>query len=311
MGGFMSTLLSGNHASDVFIDFENSSPTSSESKVFESMQKMLSEGEDLVEKIKTYQGCQVQQQRAMKNETPNAEEECFEALLVNVALINDFYLFARALEQKFPILLKAVCTADEEGKEALSNKQALVTQVAKVLSFTLRFDGRRMMTAVLSNDFAYYRRLLPKFQDSQFDIVVGDDEASTMAMFTAEHQPMIVAVTKATVNAQKKNPELLAMPGLAVLANSCRAMVDAKRFSDEKINLLCAEAMAGAIVLYDRAQKTHPDTGVFHKKCPIKLKACINQLKRRFPDQHGLRNVIQFSTLNFRNAPSSITNLFD
>jgi hypothetical protein len=42
------------------------------------------------------------------------------------------------------------------------NAQALAKQLADVFDFTLRFDQTRMKRPQLSNDFSYYRRLLPK-----------------------------------------------------------------------------------------------------------------------------------------------------
>lgn len=240
----------------------------------------------------------------MMNKSPDAEEKCFDALLQSVAKINRFFEFSGQLETIFPKVLNKVCATDEEGKEQLVNTQALAMQIAQVFDFTLRFDQERMMKSPISNDFSYYRRLLPKFTDHP-DIVVGDDEASHMAMFTAEHIPMMSSLTKAGTQAAAQNENVTL--GLALLANSCLHMINNKSFSNPATNLFCARAMTGSIVLYDRIS----ELGVFHKKSPVQLKACVQCLKAQFSDDFSLLNAIHFSTRTFRNAPSNIQSLFD
>lgn len=307
MGGFLSALGGSSAPCDVFIDFENAKPTEKEMKVFTSIAEVMEDGEALVGQINDYKGCVELQRNAMMHKTPDAETVCFDALLEHVALINNFFNFARKLEGVFPALLDNVCSMSSEGKETIADKSALAKQVAEILDFTLRFDQERMSTAPLSNDFSYYRRLLPKFS-SHPDIIVGDDEASTMAMFTAEHMPMMVSITKAAAKAHERNPNVLM--GLALMANSCRGMIEGKRFANAETNLFCARAMAGAIVLYDRIDG-NTGHGVFHKKSPVQLKLCVNTLKRHFPSEQSLLNAIHYSTITFRNASSSIQALFD
>lgn len=292
---------------DVFIDFEGAKPTSSEQKIYDQMQEILEEGEQLIKEIHDYKGCAVLQRNAMMNKTPDAETICFEALLEHVAKINHFYEFSKKLEDHFPTLLKGVCSVSNDGKETLTEKSALAKQVAEVINFTLRFDQQRMNTAPLSNDFSYYRRLLPKFMGNP-NIIVGDDEASTMAMFTAEHMPMTVSVTKAARKASEQNEHVLM--GLALMANSCRGMIELKKFSNAETNLFCARAMTGSIVLFDRVDG-QGGLGVFHKRCPVQLKSCVVTLKKFFPDEKALLHQIQYSTVTFRNSSSAIQALFD
>jgi len=160
-----------------------------------------------------------------------------------------------------------------------------------------------MMRPNLSNDFSYYRRLLPKFSKHP-DLKVKDDDASGMALFTAEHIPMISAITK-SVDGAGRNDEIQNM--LASFANSCMRMIKAKKYSNANTNLLTARAMTGALVLYDRIG---PDT-VFNKKCPVALRDCIQILKKEFPKEQGLLNAIQFSTKNFSRAPAGIQDMFE
>jgi len=160
------------------------------------------------------------------------------------------------------------------------------------------------MRPSLSNDFSYYRRLLPKFQNHD-DIKVREDEANGMTMFTAQHIPMMNALCKAADQAFKSN-EAVPM-ALAVMAMSCLALLKAKKFEEESLQLLCARAMTGAIVLYD-----HVDAlGAFAKKSLINVKACVVLLKAQFPKEQSLLNAIQFSTKTFKSSPDSLQELFN
>jgi len=304
MGQIFSHLGAGSYPQDVFIDFQNAKPTAGEQALFGEFKQLLDEGEDLIKSIHDYKGCGNLQREAMMNKTPNAEEKCFEALLECVSRINDFYVFAQKLEVQFPKLMTAVCEIGDDGKETLANKQALATQVARVFDFTLRFDKKRMETTSISNDFSYYRRLLGKFMNHP-DIIVDDDGASTMAMFTAEYIPMMSCLSKSGAKAVTQNPNVVI--GLALMANSCLKMIQTKRFSDEKINLLVARAMTGSVVLYDHIS----DLGVFHKKAPVQLKSIINLLRLNYSHEPSLINAVHFSTRTFRNAPAGIQALFE
>jgi CYRIA/CYRIB Rac1 binding domain len=118
---------------------------------------------------------------------------------------------------------------------------------------------------------------------------------------------MTTAMAQASGKALERNAYVT--QALALMANSCMMMIKSNKFDDQKINLLCARAMTGAIVLFD-----HTDPlGVFRKKSPIATKECIVLLQSNFPGEVALQNSIQFSTKTFRDdtTPSSISNLFD
>lgn len=67
----------------------------------------------------------------------------------------------------------------EPSKQQIADQVALAKQLAMILDFSLQFDQTRMLRPHLSNDFSYYRRLLPKFNKHP-DVRVKDDEASGM-----------------------------------------------------------------------------------------------------------------------------------
>jgi len=220
-----------------------------------------------------------------------------------------FFEFSRSLERIIPVLLDSLAPARprDDGKHPLVAHQALAHQFARVLDFTLRFDQTRMMRPNLSNDFSYYRRLLPKFSKHP-DVKVKDDEASGMALFTAEHIPMMNTVAKATKTfAESGDGHVQAL--LSTMANSCMRMVKNKKVTSEEQTWLCLRAMTGSIVLYD-----HMTQHVFSKKSTIAVRDCINLIKRDFAghkDSEPLLNAIHYSTLSFKTAPLSIQELFE
>jgi len=246
--------------------------------------------------IEDYKGCRELARKAMSTPTKENELAAFEGLLGAVDSIATFFNYTNELARVVPDLMTELCRAP------LSDQQALATQLAHIFQFALVFDQTRMMRPNLSNDFSYYRRLLPKFSKHP-DLKVKDDDASGMALFTAEHIPMISALTKALDGIASEEIQLL----LASFANSCLRMLKQKKFSNPNTTLLTARAMTGAIVLYDRIG---PDT-VFNKKCPLATREAIILLRKEFPKEGGLTNAIQFSTKHFARAPSGIQDLFE
>jgi hypothetical protein len=306
--GNIGSVLKGKEVHEVFIDFENAKPTNGEMKIYSLVDDVLKRAPDVLKKIEEYKGCQDLARKAMSTPTYENEKEAFEGLLAAVDSIATFFDYAKSLERVLPELLLVIAKgapSDEKGQaQSLADQQALAKQLADIFDFTLRFDQTRMMRPHLSNDFSYYRRLLPKFSKLP-QVKIKDDEASGMALFTAEHIPMMSCLSKAAARALEKNEHVTT--ALSVMANSCMKMVKSKKFAKAETNLFCARSMTGSIVLYDHVD---PLSAV-HKRSPIQIKQCILLLKREFPRETSLMNAIRFSTKNFRNAPSSIQDLFD
>ena len=96
---------------------------------------------------------------------------------------------------------------------------------------------------------------------------------------------------------------------LSTVTMSCCMMLSNKALVNKEVQLLCARAMTGALVLFD-----HVDTlGAFTRRSPIKVKKCALILKRDFgPEDHiPLLNAIHYSTKNFDDASSSTQSLFE
>jgi len=290
--------LGGSKVGDAYIDLEGAKPDG-DAKVFDAFARIIDEAKRILELIEDYKGCADLARKAMSAPTKENELAAFEGLLHAVDAIQAFFAYSVEIGRILPEVLVQL------SKKPLAEQQALATLLAKLLDLALVFDQTRMMRPNLSNDFSYYRRLLPKFNKHP-EVKVKDDEASGMALFTAEHIPMISSITKAAQSVDQQ-AQVQVQNMLASLANSCLKMLKNKKFSHARTNLLCARAMTGAIVLYDRMGPN----SAFNKRCPVLLRDCIVILKKDFPKEGALRNALQYSTKNFKDAPSSIQDLFD
>jgi len=257
----------------------------------------LGESKHILQLIEEYKGCRDLARKAMSAPTKENELAAFEGLLQAVDAIQAFFNYTTDLSKILPEFLVQL------SSRSLGDQQGMATQLAKLFDFSLVFDQTRMMRPNLSNDFSYYRRLLPKFSKHP-DVKVKDDEASGMALFTAEHIPMLSALTKAAQGVE--HPEQV-QTMLASMANSCMRMIKNHKFSNPRTNLLCARSMTGAIVLFDRLGPA----SAFSKRSPIAIRDCVTTLKREFPKEGSLLNAIQYSTKNFKDAPTSIQDLFE
>jgi hypothetical protein len=253
--------------------------------------------------IEEYKGCQDLARKAMSYPTPESEEAAFSALLSAVEYIDAIFQQAKALEEIVPLLIDALSASPREEKDktklSVASCQALSAALALVLDLSLRFDQIRMRQPFISNDFAFYRRLLPKFaRDPR--VRIKDDDAGGMALFTAEYTPMMNAVCRSASRAPGRPNEVM-----AILANSCYKMLKHNKLPQE-YHLLAARAMAGATIVFD-----HVDViGVFSKSTPVKVTQIVTMLKANFKEHQALLNGIQFTTKTFKNAPNSIQTLF-
>jgi len=282
----------------VIIDIE-STAKGGDSKLLAEFDGLLSESKQMLKLIEEYKGCRELARKAMS--TPNKENEqaAFEGLLEAVDAIAQFFHYTNEINRILPGVLI------ELSKKSLAEQQGLAASLARLFDFALVFDNTRMMRPNLSNDFSYYRRLLPKFSKHP-QVKVKDDEASGMALFTAEHIPMFCTISKATSGFN--NEQAVAVQNmLASLANSCLRMLKQKKFSDSKTTMTCARSMTGAIVLYDRMGPN----SVFSKRSGVAIRDCIVVLKRDYPKETTLLNAIQYSTKSFKDAPQGIQEMFE
>jgi len=285
-----------------------------ESTAFRVVQDLLRKTAEVTKLIEEYKGCQELARAAMSKPSDETEMAAFEGLLLAVDSISRFYQFSKAMEKAFPTLLTKLGEGVKSPEKLcqLDEFPALTNQLALIFNFTLEFDRIRMLRPNLSNDFSYYRRLLPKFNKHP-GIIVKDDEASGMALFTAEHIPMTTCLAKAGAKAQElliisdgKSAEGKIGYVLSTMANSCMLLLKNKLVSADKA-MFVAQAMTGSVVIFDHVDHA----GSFHRRTPIAIKQIIGILKRDFGKELSLLNAIRYSTKNFRDAPENIAALFD
>jgi len=285
-----------------------------EKEVYLKVEELLARTDAVHKSIEEYKGCQELARAAMSKPSQETEEAAFEGLLKAVESIQTFYNFSRDMEKIFPELVNKLAEYVHLGDNLchLHEVPNLTRQLAKIFDFTLKFDRIRMLRPNLSNDFSYYRRLLPKF-NKHADIKVKDDEASGMALFTAEHIPMTTCLAKSGAKAQEM---LVIADGkaadgkigyvLATMANSCLLLLKNESPPDSE-KMYIARAMTGSVVIFDHVDHA----GAFHRRTPIAIKAIIQMLKNNFSSELSLVNAIRYSTKNFRDAPMNIQDLFD
>jgi len=285
-----------------------------ESTAFNVVQDLLKETTNVTKLIEEYKGCQELARAAMSKPSDETEMAAFEGLLLAVDSISSFYQFSKDMEKAFPTLLTTLGEGVKSPEKfcELDQFPALTNQLALIFNFTLEFDRVRMLRPNLSNDFSYYRRLLPKFNKHP-GIKVKDDEASGMALFTAEHIPMTTCLAKAGCKAQElliisdgKSAEGKIGYVLSTMANSCLNLLKSKNVPSDK-TMFVAQAMTGSVVIFDHVDHL----GSFHRKSPIAIKQIIGILKRDFGKELSLINAIRYSTKTFRDAPDTISSLFD
>ncbi|CAB4007419.1 Hypothetical predicted protein, partial [Paramuricea clavata] len=149
--------------SDIFLDFENAQPTSSESEIYEVVKAVLDLSLQILEDLQDYQGANEQIRGAISN--PSNEElqdVAWKAVMPLVGQLKKFYEYATELEAVLPQLLNALCSGNLTPVEHLEQQQALAKQFADILHFTLKFDDLKMTNPSIQNDFSYYRRTLSR-----------------------------------------------------------------------------------------------------------------------------------------------------
>lgn len=204
-------------------------PSNDELPIYTRVAATLNQQTDVMRALLEYKGCQELARRAMSSPTPENESAAFEGLLASVDSVSLFYNYAKELERVTPELLTTLTKDGGDCKSSLSDQQALAKQLADIFDFTLRFDALRMERPFLPNDFSYYRRLLPKFNKHP-GVKVKDDEASGMALFTAEHIPMMTTLARACSQWGEEDPRNQhVMDALALMANSCMKMIKNKK----------------------------------------------------------------------------------
>ncbi|XP_046857170.1 LOW QUALITY PROTEIN: CYFIP-related Rac1 interactor B-like [Xenia sp. Carnegie-2017] len=306
--------------SDIFLDFENAQPTSSEAEVYDVVKAVLDQSTQILEDLNDYQGANEPIRVAISNPTNEGlQEEAWRAVMPLVGQLKKFYEYATELEAALPQLLNALCS-EINTSQHLEQQQALAKQFADILHFTLKFDDLKMTNPSIQNDFSYYRRTLSRRKLSncddndmdENDVQVSNEMANRMSLFYAYPTPMLKTLSDATskfVSENKNLPIENTTDMLSTLANLCRVMIEnpeySSRFESQETTLFCLRIMVGVIILYDHV---HP-LGAFVKTSNIDMKATIKVLKDQpLNSVEGLLNALRYTTkhLNDESTPRNI-----
>ncbi|XP_058963777.2 CYFIP-related Rac1 interactor B-like [Pocillopora verrucosa] len=306
---------------DIFLDFENATPTESEKEVFDVVHCVLDAAPQILQELQGYQGAGEEIRQAISNAlNEELQEVAWKAVVPLVGKLKTFYEFALELEAVLPQLLYALCSGPETPIEHLERQQALAKQFAEILHFTLKFDDLKMTNPSIQNDFSYYRRTLSRRKMANADddsegIQVTNEMANRMSLFYAYPTPLLKILSDATskfVTENKSLPIENTTDCLSTLANLCRTMIENPNFSskvaNEETHLFCLRVMVGLIILYDHV---HP-VGAFAKTSNIDIKASIKVLKDQPQGTvDGLLNALRYSTkhLNDETTPKTIRGL--
>jgi len=301
---------------DIFLDFDNAKPSSEDEKlVYETVAAVLVKGPSILEKLKSYAGCEEAIRKAITTPGAETEEAAWNAVVPAVEQLKEFYDFSLELESCFPKLLVALCKTDP--KQNINNQQALAKQMADVFDFVLRFDDLKMVNPAIQNDFSYYRRTLNRKKITKVDnlnITIRDELANRMSLFFAYPTPMMNVVNETTTKFLSQDtsvPRDNVTTALATMANVCQEMIAQKKFQQDATNMFCLRAMTGAVILFDHLH----NPGAFSKKSPINIKGCITVLKNynQPGSTDGLLNALRFTTihLNDPETPGAIKQLLE
>lgn len=254
--------------------------------------KFLSVALPALRAIESYEGCGDVIRTAMSNSSNvAAQEKAFDAMQTNVATIKTFYQLAQNLG---PLVQRTVAFlgSSDQYFEQFTRYPALARALGELLVFIYDFDQQKMMKPDVQNDFAFYRRLLPKMAGKR-QPVVSETDAGLISMFIAQSVPLTHAVGfHLSQNGVDPLP-------LAKLANVCCGMLQRQTINDQNSQILVLKIMTAAIVLYDRAAFV----GAFSNASPIKMRRCANVITRFGGAQRDtFRNSVKYSSIHFNDA---------
>eukprot|EP00039_Didymoeca_costata_P018469 m.333591 g.333591 ORF g.333591 m.333591 type:complete len:326 (-) comp17177_c0_seq1:93-1070(-) len=302
---------------DFFIDFENAKPNDSERAVYDQVQAVLTNSQNVLESLAAYAGAGDHIRAAISNPNDDAlQTAAWDSVCPLVSKLKSFYEYSSEVEGILPILLEGLCST--APVESLETKQALAKQWAEILSFVLKFDDLKMNNPAIQNDFSYYRRTLSKMKmkdpSSDDSAVVSNEEANRMSLFYAYPTPMLKCVSEATskfVSENKSIPIENTTDCLAIMATVCRIMIEQPnyydRFTDKNETIaFCQRVMVACVIVYDHVHLV----GAFAKKnSAIDIKATIKALKMHENSGHDtLMNALKYTTkhLNDEETPKAV-----
>jgi len=318
MGNLLQVLSAKGKAagSDIFIDFESSTPTDAEMDLYGAVDTVLGRSRELLSDLETYAGAGDAIRLGISN--PSNEEYqagAWDAVCPLVGKLKEYYDYSTEIEKVLVDLLRALASGNPI--ENLETKQALAKQCAEVLSFVLKFDQLKMNNPAIQNDFSYYRRTLSrmKMQDpgAEAQAVVNNEEANRMSLFYAYPTPMLRCVAESTqkfVSQCDEFPRENVTDCLAMMSSICRIMIETptyhERFANPDTLPFCQRVMVACVILYDHVHLL----GAFNKKTPLDMMKTIKAVKSHGDSvsSDALINALRYSTkhLNDDDTPKPV-----
>ncbi|XP_030630343.1 protein FAM49B [Chanos chanos] len=303
-----------NNAGNFFLDFENAQPTETERKVWDEVNKVLTEAEAILNDLQSYSGAgEAIRQAIQQPNDDSVQEKAWATVVPLVGKLKKFYLFSMKLEQALHDLLRFLTSTHCSPTQHLEQEQALARQFAEILHFTLRFDELKMTNPAIQNDFSYYRRTLSRMRINNVAVEgqneVDNEMANRMSLFYADATPMLKTLSAATTKFVSDNHDLPienTTDCLSTMASVCKVMLETPeyrtRFTNEDTVLFCLRVMVGVIILYDYV---HP-AGAFVKSSKIDMKGCIKVLRDQPPNSvEGLLNALRYTTKHLNDITTS------
>ncbi|ROT73203.1 CYFIP-related Rac1 interactor B [Penaeus vannamei] len=308
---------------DVFLDFENASPSEAEADLYKDVARVLQVSQEIIQELHQYKGAAKEIREAISDPGDDYQRRAWETVTPLVQKLKQFYLFSNDIEVIVPRILAELCGPEVTPTQHLETQQALVKQFAEILEFTLKFDELKMTTPAIQNDFSYYRRTVMRGKlesnngtdPGEDDVTIDHQLANKMSLFYANSTPMLKILSEATskfVTEHKEIPLENTTETLGTMAKVCQRMLEnpdlIARFRREETQLFILRVMVALIILYDHV---HPH-GAFVKASNVDVKGCVKVLKDQpASSSENLLNALRYTTkhLNDENTPKQIKTL--
>jgi hypothetical protein len=319
MGNLLRILLSADQTTksseNIFLDFENVQPTESEQHIWQLVQSVLDSAHGILLELERYKGATEDIRLAISNpKMEDYQDKAWQSVTPLVSKLKVFFEFSLQMETVLPELLRVLCSEDLTPREHIEQQQALFKQFAEILDFVLTFDGLKMATPPIQNDFSYYRRTLSRRKMANEDEIQAGEEhmsnelANRMSLFYAKSTPMLHSLSDITarfVTQNKHLPVEQTTDCLKMMANICRIMIENPQYRSrikEDTQLFCLRVMVGVIILYDHV---HP-LGAFAKTSGIEMRGSIKLLKdQRKEKVESLLNALRYTTKHLQDESTS------
>uniref|UniRef100_A0A1I7YGU9 CYRIA-B_Rac1-bd domain-containing protein n=1 Tax=Steinernema glaseri TaxID=37863 RepID=A0A1I7YGU9_9BILA len=194
----------------IFIDFDQAVPDEAQLQLFNLLEKLLENADEVLENLSNYKaGASAEIRLSIQN--PNDEElqaKYFTVVKECVNRLHNYYALSQRIEQSVPLLLWELCSGPLPPAEQIDSCQALCKQLARLIDFSLQFDSIKMKTPSLQNDFSYYRRVVSRSAQPVDLDMISIETTNIMSLFIAKSTPMLCSITSSVIAFVQTHPDL-------------------------------------------------------------------------------------------------------